>query len=62
MRAAKAIAALMAVVAAGAIGAATSRQITTTARELTRPVRDKLSRAWHSMEDQINGASRLSQR
>jgi hypothetical protein len=62
VRAAKAVAALMAVFAAGAIGAATSRQISTTARALAGPVRDRLSRAWHSVEGQFNGASGTSER
>jgi hypothetical protein len=61
-RVGKALAGLLAMFTAGVIGGATSRQIATTARELTRPIRHRVARAWRRIGDEANGATGASAR
>jgi hypothetical protein len=55
-KAAKAVGGLVAVFAVSVVGAAASRSITTRARALLQPARERLSRVWEGVTHHPNGA------
>jgi hypothetical protein len=56
--AAKAVGTLMAVFAASAAGAGASKTLSVTARELLRSLRLRFSRAYHRVEEEVNGVTK----